>query len=344
MTNERDELREKVARIILGGDRLYPDGAVIMDDHRAEARRKADEILAAMPSACPAPFNPAGEPGEVVSLPYRNWRGETAVRSFIPRRLWWGSDEWHPEPQWLLTALDVEKGAERDFALSGFEAAAMPSACPAGGVPEGYVLVPRIPESRAVEAVAHLLDYEGAVELWYVMVAAHAPETAACPAGGVPEGYVLVPREMVRQISFLIDRADAFVDAVCDDPERALRQLGHFVSALNRVRPSLVASGTHPPPACPAGEWRPIERAPKDGTPVDLWSEHGFRVTDCRWDFITSADPDGTLGWTDMNHHGSVDEAGPFSHYMTLPAPPAAHAPEPAAEPPARSGEEAGHE
>lgn len=62
---------------------------------------------------------PAGK-GEAVRLTYTNWRGETAEREIIPKRLWFGSTEWHPEPQWLITAVDTGKGQERDFALSGF--------------------------------------------------------------------------------------------------------------------------------------------------------------------------------------------------------------------------------
>lgn len=56
------------------------------------------------------------EPTEIV---YRNWKGETAVRRIIPIRWWFGSTQWHPEPQWLLSAIDVEKNAERDFAYDG---------------------------------------------------------------------------------------------------------------------------------------------------------------------------------------------------------------------------------
>jgi hypothetical protein len=53
-------------------------------------------------------------------MPYVNYRGEKAWRRFIPVMLWYGSTPWHPEPQWLLTARDVEKNEMRDFALSGF--------------------------------------------------------------------------------------------------------------------------------------------------------------------------------------------------------------------------------
>ncbi|WKT94522.1 hypothetical protein QYR01_10485 [Brucella anthropi] len=51
---------------------------------------------------------------------YTNYRGETSERTITPIRPWFGSTEWHPEPQWLLRAYDHNKGAERDFALKDF--------------------------------------------------------------------------------------------------------------------------------------------------------------------------------------------------------------------------------
>lgn len=48
---------------------------------------------------------------------YTNWRGETATRTVLPHKIWFGSTEWHPEEQWFLTGEDVEKGEIRDFAL-----------------------------------------------------------------------------------------------------------------------------------------------------------------------------------------------------------------------------------
>lgn len=60
---------------------------------------------------------------------YTNRRGETAERSIAihlaPRgdcALRFGRTKWHPEPQYLLTALDIDKGELRDFALAGFKA------------------------------------------------------------------------------------------------------------------------------------------------------------------------------------------------------------------------------
>lgn len=52
-----------------------------------------------------------------IKIFYKNWKGEEAWRTIEPINLWFGSTEWHPEKQWLLKAVDVEKNAERDFAL-----------------------------------------------------------------------------------------------------------------------------------------------------------------------------------------------------------------------------------
>lgn len=57
------------------------------------------------------------EPGKQITFSYRNWRGETGTRTAVPVNLWFGNSEWHPEDQWFIRAIDVEKGEERDFAL-----------------------------------------------------------------------------------------------------------------------------------------------------------------------------------------------------------------------------------
>ena len=48
---------------------------------------------------------------------YTNWKGNVSERHVTPITIDWGSTEWHPEPQWLLHAFDLDKGAERHFAL-----------------------------------------------------------------------------------------------------------------------------------------------------------------------------------------------------------------------------------
>lgn len=54
---------------------------------------------------------------ETVNIVYTNYRGETAVRQVIPKRIWFGGTDWHPEQQWLLDAFDIAKGADRSFAM-----------------------------------------------------------------------------------------------------------------------------------------------------------------------------------------------------------------------------------
>ena len=72
--------------------------------------------------------------------------------------------------------------------------------------------------------------------------------------------------------------------------------------------------------------WQPIETAPKDRV-VDLWSSRGFRYPDAFWDITEYRLPDDPrpmeYGWTDKNHHGSIEEGGPYTHWRYPPEPPA---------------------
>lgn len=60
----------------------------------------------------------AAEREKAVRILYTNYRHETAVRTIIPERIWYGSTSWHPGQQWLLDAFDVEKGERRSFAVA----------------------------------------------------------------------------------------------------------------------------------------------------------------------------------------------------------------------------------
>ena len=93
----------------------------------AEGRIRTIRSLIAGPSAMPTTTKDeaARTPGqaETVTILYTNYRGETAVRRITPiAREWFGASEWHPEPQWLFTAFDMDKEAFRDFARSGVKA------------------------------------------------------------------------------------------------------------------------------------------------------------------------------------------------------------------------------
>jgi hypothetical protein len=62
----------------------------------------------------------AESPSDRHELTYTNYRGETSRRQLHLVKIWWGSTEWHPEPQLLLSAFDWEKDAYRDFAVGDF--------------------------------------------------------------------------------------------------------------------------------------------------------------------------------------------------------------------------------
>ena len=89
------------------------------------------------------------------------------------------------------------------------------------------------------------------------------------------------------------------------------------------------------PPEAAALQWRPIEEAPRDGTPVSLWrpkAEQGFcwkQRVDALWDQEIGAWvwPDGPC--VDIGGHNSWLENGQyffdaesFTHWMPLPLPP----------------------
>lgn len=66
-------------------------------------------------------FAPQAEVVAPVEFLYTNWRGETELRQVQPQMLRFGSTYYHPQPQWLLNAIDLRKGEVRDFALSGID-------------------------------------------------------------------------------------------------------------------------------------------------------------------------------------------------------------------------------
>lgn len=57
------------------------------------------------------------EENKKVKILYTNWKGETRYRNIIPKSIEFKSTEWHKEEQWILNALDVDKNAQRAFAI-----------------------------------------------------------------------------------------------------------------------------------------------------------------------------------------------------------------------------------
>lgn len=57
------------------------------------------------------------EENKKVKILYTNWKGETKYRNIIPKSIEFKSTEWHKQEQWILNALDVDKNADRAFAI-----------------------------------------------------------------------------------------------------------------------------------------------------------------------------------------------------------------------------------
>jgi predicted DNA-binding transcriptional regulator YafY len=57
------------------------------------------------------------EENQKVKILYTNWKGVTSYRNIVPKFIEFKSTEWHPEEQWILNAFDVDKQADRAFAL-----------------------------------------------------------------------------------------------------------------------------------------------------------------------------------------------------------------------------------
>lgn len=55
-------------------------------------------------------------PRDVV-IDYTNWEGKRSYRRIKPTGMTYGTTDWHPEPQHLLHARDLDKHADRQFAL-----------------------------------------------------------------------------------------------------------------------------------------------------------------------------------------------------------------------------------
>jgi hypothetical protein len=58
------------------------------------------------------------ERGTRLRFAYTNWQNENEIRNVIVVGLQYGSNEWHPEPQWFVHCWDPSRKNYRSFALA----------------------------------------------------------------------------------------------------------------------------------------------------------------------------------------------------------------------------------
>jgi len=53
----------------------------------------------------------------LIKIKYKNWKGEIGIRNIVPLFMRYGHTDFRKEDQWLLSAWDVDKDAERTYAI-----------------------------------------------------------------------------------------------------------------------------------------------------------------------------------------------------------------------------------
>ena len=53
----------------------------------------------------------------MVRIDCTNWRNERSIRRIKPLSLQWRKTKWHPDPKYMLKALDLDKNEIREFAM-----------------------------------------------------------------------------------------------------------------------------------------------------------------------------------------------------------------------------------
>lgn len=134
--NHASELHGRWVALVPAEDGMHLRTAQTQDDQSVgrtgteiTRRQYADVLAAGCPNIDEAVFSrhialhfnhPAGRDPEAEPLifQYTNHRGVTATRKVHPLHRYIGTTEFYPEPQWLLRAYDLDRDAERVFALA----------------------------------------------------------------------------------------------------------------------------------------------------------------------------------------------------------------------------------
>lgn len=120
-------------------------------------------VAADQSAAANSPANPSE--GELIFW-YKNHRGEEGYRRVRPLMFYFGSTEWHPGPQMLMRAFDLEKDAERDFAVAdmkGFVGSSEMIVAPKSDALECWAICEELRkgEASSVELLCDNPDFNG---------------------------------------------------------------------------------------------------------------------------------------------------------------------------------------
>lgn len=64
------------------------------------------------------PINMLEDRDRIVTIVYTNYKQEKKSYRIIPHSIKFGKTEYHPSPQWLIEATDVERNVHRTFAMA----------------------------------------------------------------------------------------------------------------------------------------------------------------------------------------------------------------------------------
>lgn len=119
MTDTERNLRRMLA-LRVSGAKLYADDGELSDSSEhpfIDFLRDDVDVIAAKLQIRGENQLMRQYDGEEVLIDYTNWKGERGIRRIQPRSIIWDSNEYHREEQWLLLAFDVDKQADRVFAM-----------------------------------------------------------------------------------------------------------------------------------------------------------------------------------------------------------------------------------
>jgi len=146
---------ESTAQLMFAGEIL----SIGLTEHMKDKAARLNAVLRD-PEPAPLPENlpPLG-------FSYTNHRGMTRRRRAFPIHVYFGSTEWHTVPQWLMEAVDLDKGAIRIFAMDDMRTSPEPEPLPETA--EDIIAGLGIPGCSLREALS---NYYGHAPAWGIYI------------------------------------------------------------------------------------------------------------------------------------------------------------------------------